>query len=79
HTVMQQIPLTHVPMIEEAEQTDHKLYEKELLTEEQKTAIDIDELAIFFHTDIAGQLNGAKLKDREVPISLAFPAKAIYP
>ncbi len=28
HTVMQDIPLTHVPTIEEAEQTVHKLYEK---------------------------------------------------
>lgn len=79
HTVMQHIPLTHIPTIEEAEQTVHKLYEKELLTEEQKTAIDIEEIVQFFHTEIGGQLIGAKWKDREVPFSLALPAKEIYP
>ena len=50
HTVMQHIPLSHVPSIEEAEQTVHRLYEKELLTEEQKDAIDIEEIVQFFHT-----------------------------
>ncbi|MGW6085072.1 PD-(D/E)XK nuclease family protein, partial [Bacillus subtilis] len=79
HTVMQHIPLSHVPSIEEAEQTVHRLYEKELLTEEQKDAIDIEEIVQFFHTEIGGQLIGAKWKDREIPFSLALPAKEIYP
>nr|WGD69272.1 hypothetical protein P5630_22210 [Bacillus subtilis] len=73
HTVMQDIPLSHVPSIEEAEQTVHRLYEKELLTEEQKDAIDIEEIVQFFHTEIGGQLIGAKWKDREIPFSLALP------
>lgn len=79
HTVMQHIPLSHVPSIEEAEQTVQRLYEKELLTEEQKDAIDIEEIVQFFHTEIGGQLIGAKWKDREIPFSLALPAKEIYP
>ncbi|MCI4060923.1 hypothetical protein MMK25_36705, partial [Bacillus cereus] len=68
-----------LPTIEEAEQTVHKLYDKELITEEQNNAFDIEDIVQFFHTEIGGQLIGAKWKDREVPFSLALPAKEIYP
>ncbi|KXZ24077.1 ATP-dependent helicase [Bacillus nakamurai] len=78
HTVMQHIPLTHVPTAEEAERTVRSLYEKELLTEEQRAAIEIEEIIHFFHTDVGADLLRAKRIDREVPFSMALPANEVY-
>ncbi len=78
HTVMQHIPLTHVPTAEEAERTVRMLYEKELLTEEQQEAIDIEEIVRFFGTEIGKDLLGALRIDREVPFSMALPADEVY-
>ncbi|MDK2599189.1 hypothetical protein QO179_05795 [Bacillus stercoris] len=39
HTVMQHIPLSHVPSIEEAEQTVQRLYEKSCLLKNKKTLL----------------------------------------
>ncbi len=78
HTVMQHIPLTHVPTAEEAERTVRMLYEKELLTEEQQEAIDIEEIVRFFGTEIGKDLLGALRIDREVPFSMALPAGEVY-
>ncbi len=78
HTVMQHIPLTHVPTAEEAERTVRMLYEKELLTEEQQEAIDLEEIVQFFGTEIGKDLLRALRIDREVPFSMALPAGEVY-
>ncbi|MFZ7733004.1 PD-(D/E)XK nuclease family protein [Bacillus velezensis] len=51
---------------------------KELLTEEQQEAIDIEEIVQFFGTEIGKDLLGALRIDREVPFSMALPAGEVY-
>ncbi|WP_343310306.1 helicase-exonuclease AddAB subunit AddA [Bacillus atrophaeus] len=78
HTVMQHIPLTHVPSKEEAECIVKRLYEKELLTEDQQAVIDLEEIVQFFHTEIGEKLIGAKWINREVPFSMALSAQDAF-
>lgn len=78
HTVMQHIPLTHAPSKEEAERIVKRLYEKELLTEDQQAVIDLEEIVQFFHTEIGEKLIGAKWINREVPFSMALSAQDAF-
>ncbi|WP_458414389.1 helicase-exonuclease AddAB subunit AddA [Schinkia sp. CFF1] len=52
---------------------------KELLTEEQKKVIDINSIVHFFETPIGQRLKNAQKVRREVPFSLALPARDAYP
>lgn len=52
---------------------------KELLTEEQKSVIDANSVVHFFETPLGQRLKNVEKIQREVPFSLALPAKEAYP
>ena len=52
HTVMQHIPLTRTPEKNELSRLLDRLVEKELLTEDQRAAIEEDDILAFFDTEI---------------------------
>ncbi|RLQ97248.1 helicase-exonuclease AddAB subunit AddA [Falsibacillus albus] len=79
HMVMQHIPLGKMPTVQTLEELLGTMIKKELLTEEQKNAISIEEIAAFFHTEIGKKMIYAKKVYREIPFSIAVPADEIYP
>lgn len=52
---------------------------KELLTKEQASVIQLEEIIKFFQTDLGKRVKNGKYLKREVPFSAAFSAKEIYP
>lgn len=79
HTVMQHLPLTRVPEKDELGRMLDRLIEKELLTEEQRAAIEEDDILAFFDTDIGGKMLSARRVEREVPFNMTLPAREVYP
>lgn len=79
HTVMQHIPLTHPHAAEEVADFAATLVEREILTEEEKAAIDSSLIAQFFTTEIGQLMLSAENVMREVPFTYALPASEIYP
>lgn len=79
HTVMQHIPLTRTPEINELSRLLDRLVEKELLTEDQRAAIEEDDILAFFDTEIGQKLLGARRVEREVPFNMTLSAKEVYP
>lgn len=79
HMVMQHIDLS-IPVTEMsiAELLD-EMVQKELLTEEQKQAVDIVPIVAFFQTELGKRMLKARKVVREIPFSTAFPAKNAYP
>ncbi|MCY8405386.1 helicase-exonuclease AddAB subunit AddA [Bacillus sonorensis] len=79
HTVMQHLPLTHAPQADELGRLLDRLVEKELLTEDQRAAIEEDDILAFFETDIGEKLLSARRVEREVPFNMTLPAQDVYP
>ncbi|KAA6476005.1 helicase-exonuclease AddAB subunit AddA [Bacillus swezeyi] len=79
HTVMQHVPLTRAPEKDELSRLLDRLVDKELLTEEQRAAIEEDDILAFFETDIGEKLLGAHRVEREVPFNMTLPAAEVYP
>lgn len=79
HLVMQHIdlrkPITHSSISVYLDE----LVKKELLTEEQKTVVNIDHILSFFETEIGMRLLKADQIQREIPFSFSLPAKEVYP
>lgn len=78
HMVMQHIRLTEPITHESISHLLTEMVRKELLTEAQKEVIDIDGIIQFFETEIGKRLLNAKKVKREVPFSLALPAREAY-
>lgn len=79
HMVMQHVDLTKpvtAPVIEELLE---KMVKKELITEEQKQVISVDEIVKFFETELGARMLRASNLKREVPFSAAFPVHLAYP
>jgi ATP-dependent helicase/nuclease subunit A len=51
----------------------------ELLTEEQRESVDPQLIVQFFETDLGRRMVQAASIRREIPFSLSFPAREIYP
>ncbi|MFN2747042.1 MULTISPECIES: helicase-exonuclease AddAB subunit AddA [Bacillus] len=79
HTVMQHIPLSKAPEQDELSLFLDRLVQHELLTEEQRAAIDEDDILAFFETEIGEKLLGARRVEREVPFNMTLPAGEVYP
>ncbi|WP_099221992.1 helicase-exonuclease AddAB subunit AddA [Listeria costaricensis] len=78
HTVMQNIPIDHHPTAEELEALLQELVDREVLTEEQKNAINQIQILEFFQTELGEQLieNHSSVR-REVPFSYLLPAQQV--
>ncbi|EKN63291.1 helicase-exonuclease AddAB subunit AddA [Schinkia azotoformans] len=79
HMVMQHIDLRAEITPESLANLLASMVIKELLTEEQSTVIEIDSIIQFFETPLGQRLVKADKVRREVPFSLALPAKDAYP
>lgn len=79
HMVMQHIDLRGEITHESLSNLLASMVIKELLTEEQSAVIDIDSIIQFFETPLGQRLVKAGKVRREVPFSLALPAKDAYP
>ena len=79
HMVMQHIDLRTEITHESLSNLLASMVIKELLTEEQSAVIDIESIIQFFETPLGQRLVKADKVRREVPFSLALPAKDAYP
>ncbi|MED0702558.1 MULTISPECIES: helicase-exonuclease AddAB subunit AddA [Aeribacillus] len=78
HTVMQHLPLGEDLTEQTIRQTVHSLVKKEILTEEQVEAVNVEGIVQFFESPLGRRLKGAKKIFREIPFNLAVPANEIY-
>lgn len=79
HMVMQHIDLRAEITADSIANLLASMVIKELLTEEQKAVIDVNSITHFFETPLGQRLVKADKVRREVPFSLALPAKDAYP
>ncbi len=78
HLVMQHIDARE-PVNEESIQTlVERLVMKEFITKEQAEAIDAAQLLGFFESDIGQRMKHAKEIRKEVPFTMAYPAREAY-
>lgn len=78
HAVMQHLDWKSGVTDQAIREQVSRMVQKELLTEEQAAVIDIDSISAFFESDIGKRMMGADVVEREVPFSLAVPAKEAY-
>jgi len=79
HMVMQHIDLSN-PISEETIKLQlENMVQSELLSSEQKEAIEIQWILAFFETEIGQRLLSADKVSREVPFYLNLSAKQVYP
>ncbi|MFS0782940.1 helicase-exonuclease AddAB subunit AddA [Bacillus sp. 1P06AnD] len=78
HLVMQQANVRDDMTEEKIISLIHRLVEEEFLTAEQAEAVNVDEIAAFFETDLAKRMKQSQKIQREVPFSLMLPAQEAY-
>ncbi|MFJ7848797.1 helicase-exonuclease AddAB subunit AddA [Peribacillus sp. NPDC097206] len=78
HLVMQHIDLTSDITIPSIERLLVDLIQRELLTEEQREAVNPETIIDFFESDIGKRLCKAPTIRREVPFTMSLPAKEAY-
>lgn len=78
HMVMQQLDFRQQATEESICSMLNELVRKELLTTEQRNSIDSNAIIGFFDTEIGQRLMKAKVVNREIPFSLAYPASKMY-
>lgn len=78
HLVMQHIDLSKEITIQSIQQLIIDLIQRELLTEEQKEAVDPETIVDFFDSEIGQRMQRAKSIRREVPFTMSLPAKEAY-
>ncbi|PLT27707.1 helicase-exonuclease AddAB subunit AddA [Peribacillus deserti] len=78
HLVMQHINLGETVTIEMINEKVHELIQRELLTEDQASAVNPSMITEFFSTDAGKRLQRAQMVLREVPFNLSIPAKEVY-
>ncbi|MFJ7976046.1 helicase-exonuclease AddAB subunit AddA [Peribacillus sp. NPDC096379] len=78
HLVMQHISVNEPITIESVRQLLNELIIRELLTEEQKSAVNIEVIVSFFDSEIGQRMQRASVIRREVPFTLAVPASEAY-
>ncbi|MBY0121077.1 helicase-exonuclease AddAB subunit AddA [Bacillus sp. S/N-304-OC-R1] len=79
HMVMQHIDLNQQITVDSIADKMNEMVQNELLTNEQREAIDPDLIEQFFHSDLGKRMVRAKEVKREIPFSISFPASEIYP
>ncbi|MFD4929428.1 helicase-exonuclease AddAB subunit AddA [Peribacillus butanolivorans] len=78
HLVMQHIDLSNEITIQSIQQLMVELIQRELLTDEQKEAVNPDTIVDFFDSDIGQRMQKAQSIRREVPFTMSLPAKEAY-
>ncbi|MFB5937105.1 helicase-exonuclease AddAB subunit AddA [Peribacillus frigoritolerans] len=78
HLVMQHIDLSKEITIQSIQQLIIDLIQRELLTEEQKEAVDPETIVDFFDSEIGQRIQRAKSIRREVPFTMSLLAKEAY-
>ncbi len=72
HTMMQQVPLKEQQTVEEIESLVESLVERQLLTEEEGSAVDRHSVVGFFNTALSNRLVNAVNVYREMPFTYAY-------
>lgn len=78
HIVMQHLDFSIEPTKASLAEQVHLLEEKELLTAEEASSIDIEGILGFFETEIGTRIRNARWLKREIPFSLAMNPQDIY-
>lgn len=79
HLVMQHIDFSRPVTEETVSLLLDDMVRKEILTVEQKNAVDIMQIVAFFETELGRRILNARKVMREVPFSAAFSSKKVYP
>ncbi|NMH69514.1 helicase-exonuclease AddAB subunit AddA [Bacillus sp. RO3] len=78
HTVMQHISFVNgVPEERDVEELLVHLVNKEILTEEQKKAVSLENIAGFFRSELGQRMASASDIQREIPFSMSVPLREI--
>ena len=75
---MQHISVKEPITTESVQRLLDELIIRELLTEEQKNAVDTEVIVSFFDSEIGKRMQRAPVIRREVPFTLAVPASEAY-
>ncbi|KAB2337165.1 helicase-exonuclease AddAB subunit AddA [Cytobacillus depressus] len=78
HMVMQHIDFRNETTVKSIEAKMDEMVLKELLTEDQRQAIDPILIEQFFHSDLGKRMVKAEEIKREIPFSFSFPASVVY-
>ncbi|MGE7601986.1 helicase-exonuclease AddAB subunit AddA [Peribacillus sp. NPDC097675] len=78
HLVMQHIDLKSEITLSSIQRLLADLIQRELLTEEQREAVNPETIIDFFESDIGKRLQDAPRIRREVPFTMSLPAKEAY-
>lgn len=78
HTVMQHVPLNKLPTKTTIAKLLEQLVYKEIMTEEQKNAVNVEQIIQFFQSELGERFFHAKKVMREVPFTLGIAAKEVY-
>ncbi|NCU16567.1 helicase-exonuclease AddAB subunit AddA [Pallidibacillus pasinlerensis] len=79
HMVMQHVDLSTKPTLESIEKQIFFMQEKELMTEEEAKAIDVEAVVRFFDSKVGLRVLGSDWVRREVPFSFTLPPQEVYP
>jgi ATP-dependent helicase/nuclease subunit A len=78
HTVMQHVPLQKDMNENLIKETMNKLIEKEILTVEQRNAVNIETILQFFSSDLGQRMLNADRVEREIPFSFGIKTKEAF-
>lgn len=78
HLVMQHIDLSQQITVQAVQELMVDLIQRELLTEEQKEAVDPETIVVFFDSEIGRRMQKSLNIRREVPFTMSLPAKEAY-
>lgn len=79
HMVMQHVDFSKSVTFEIINSQLDDMVVRELLTEEQKQVVDVEQVVQFFRSELGVRMLNASTLKREVPFSAAFSAQAAYP
>lgn len=78
HAVMQHIPITHEPSIQDVQETLNDMVQRELITLEQSQVVEPEVIAAFFRSHVGQRLLHSSEVYREIPFSYGIPANEAY-
>ena len=78
HTVMQQLDLSDIANIAAIEQQVNALVEKGILTEAERSIINVDHIWTFVSSNLGRRMHAAKAVYRELPFGRLLPAHTYY-
>ncbi|MDF1507378.1 helicase-exonuclease AddAB subunit AddA [Robertmurraya sp. DFI.2.37] len=79
HMVMQHVNLAEDITVASVIAQLEEMVAKELLTEEQKQVIDVEQIVKFFTTELGERMLHSAFLNREIPFNAVFPSSVVYP